>query len=167
MSIVFAAPVPGQSLTSSPKNLPFERPPEITDPVEALRLHIRKISNKDSVKDMMYFIENGITIVSLVEGMLRSAVMSGIHSIDTSVIIAPAIHEYIVGILDEAGIEYDEGFDDDKKNSAMDYERKRSLALQLIEEAEGEEIPSEIEAEKVEEEVTEDVEPQMGLMSRR
>ena len=39
MSIIFAAPIPGQSLTTEPKGLPFERPPKIVDPIEALDLH--------------------------------------------------------------------------------------------------------------------------------
>ena len=30
------APIPGQSLTDEPKNYPWENPPEITDPEEAI-----------------------------------------------------------------------------------------------------------------------------------
>ena len=29
----FERPVPGQSLTTTPKSAPYERPPEITDPI--------------------------------------------------------------------------------------------------------------------------------------
>ena len=33
-------PIPGQSLTTVPKSFPYERPPELTDPTEALDLHL-------------------------------------------------------------------------------------------------------------------------------
>ena len=36
----FERPIPGQSLTTPPKSAPFERPPEIADPVKALDYHL-------------------------------------------------------------------------------------------------------------------------------
>ena len=50
----------------------------------------------------MYFLEAGLDLVRLVQGILRSAVMEGIHPIDVSLIIAPVIHEYIKGFTDAA-----------------------------------------------------------------
>ena len=45
----FERPVPGQSLTTTPKSAPYERPPEITDPIEALDYHLDKLDNVDSI----------------------------------------------------------------------------------------------------------------------
>ena len=111
MSIIFAAPIPGQSLTTEPKNMPFERPPEIVDPIEALDMHIENITNQDAMEDALYFLEKGLTLTALVEGVLRSAVKEGMHSIDVSLIIAPVLHEYIKGLALESGVEFDEGFE--------------------------------------------------------
>ena len=164
MSIVFAAPIPGQSLTATPRNLPFERPPEVNDPLDALMMHIDKIDDPRALKDMVAFIEKGLTLVALVEGMLRSAVMSGIHSIDLSLIIAPALHEYIRGMLVEAGIEFKEGFKEDDPDDGIDYDRDKEKALAMLRNlGEDEDLdPPTEEVEEVKEE-----EPMMGLMARR
>ena len=38
------AAIPGQSLTDTPKNYPWERPAEIADPDEAIRYHMDRVS---------------------------------------------------------------------------------------------------------------------------
>ena len=164
MSIVFAAPIPGQSLTATPRNLPFERPPEVNDPLDALMMHIDKIDDPRALKDMVAFIEKGLTLVALVEGMLRSAVMSGIHSIDLSLIIAPALHEYIRGMLVEAGIEFKEGFKEDDPDDGIDYDRDKEKALAMLRNL-GEDEDLDPPTEEVEE--VKEKEPMMGLMARR
>ena len=93
----FERAIPGQSLTTPPKSAPYERPPEITDPIEALDWHLDKLDNPKAVQQAMFFLEMGIDLVSLVQGVLRNAVMEGMHSIDVSLIIAPVVHEYIKG----------------------------------------------------------------------
>jgi len=134
MSIIFAAPIPGQSLTTEPKNMPFERPPEIVDPIEALDMHIENITNQDAMEDALYFLEKGLTLTALVEGVLRSAVMEGMHSIDVSLIIAPVLHEYIKGLALESGVEFDEGFENPEAKKAMSYERDRARARDMLNE---------------------------------
>ena len=98
-TLAIGVPVPGQSLTREPGNRPFEQPPDIVDPVEALSKHLDHVSEADAFRDLSFFIEEGVTVQNMVQGILRSAVMSGIHNIDISLIIAPALHEYIVGML--------------------------------------------------------------------
>ena len=166
MSIVFAAPIPGQSLTATPRNLPFERPPEVNDPLDALMMHIDKIDDPRALKDMVAFIEKGLTLVALVEGMLRSAVMSGIHSIDLSLIIAPALHEYIRGMLVEAGIEFREGFEEDDSDDGIDYDRDKEKALAMLRNL-GEDKDLDPPTKEIEEEKEPTEEPMMGLMARR
>ena len=51
--VVFNAPIPGQSLTTPPRNAPYERPPEITDPDEALAVHLKRLSDPDAIEDAM------------------------------------------------------------------------------------------------------------------
>ena len=57
MSIVLAAPIPGQSLTKEPKNMRFERPPDIADPLEALDMHIDNITRPEALRDAFHFLE--------------------------------------------------------------------------------------------------------------
>ena len=109
---LFDAPIPGQSLTSEPKNAPFERPPEIVNPEEALMVHLERLNDVDKMEAVVFAVDLGIDVQTLTKGILRSAVMEGIHSIDVSLIIAPAVHSFIASTLDAVGVDYDDGFED-------------------------------------------------------
>lgn len=129
---MFDAPIPGQSLTSTPKGAPYERPPEITDPVEALDWHLDRLDNPKAVKEAMFFLEMGMDLSTLVEGIARGAVAEGIHSIDVSLIITPVIHEYLKGYADSLEIEYDEGFENEEDEEEAEYGRNLLLAKKML-----------------------------------
>ena len=130
--LMFERPIPGQSLTAEPKSQAFERPPEITDPIEALDAHMDNLAKEGAMEDALYFLEFGVDLVTLVQGMLRGAVMEGIHSIDVSLIIAPVLHEHIKGILDASGVEYEEGFEDKEGEKALNYKRDVERAKRML-----------------------------------
>lgn len=107
---MFEAPIPGQSLTDTPKNAPYERPPELSDPREVLAYHMNRLQNEEVLDAVLTFVEFGIDLKNLTETITSASVMEGIHSIDTGLMVAPAIHEFIRIAAQNAGIEYDEGF---------------------------------------------------------
>lgn len=169
MSFTFNRPIPGQSLTSEPKARTYERPPQISNPIEALDTHLEKLTNEEVMDDVLYFLEYGADLVTIVQGILRSAVMEGIHSLDVSLIIAPVIHEHIKGFADAAGIEYDEGFENEKEKKALTYARDRARAKDMMSKMRKESGMKEPEVpqEMPEEPEMEQQEPaQTGLMAR-
>ena len=173
MSLVFNGPIPGQSLTSEPKGLPFERPPEIADPIKALEMHIENMSQPEALEDALFFLEMGVDLVSLVEGILRSAVMEGLHSLDVSLIIAPVLHEHIKSYAVLADIEFDEGFEDPDRDKALSYERDTMRARKLLRKMSGDKeekpiinVREDIQEEETEVETTDIAPPSMGLMAR-
>ena len=109
--------IPGQSLTAEPKNAPYENPPQMTEPEEAVFFHLERLAERTD--DLLDAMELGLDVVTLTEGILRGAVMEGRHNVDISLIIAPIIHEFIKGGADRAGIDYEEGFPDDSKDKSM------------------------------------------------
>lgn len=118
---LFSAPIPGQSLTDEPQKYPFERPPETTDPEDAIKRHIKRLNKPDVIDNLLDVLEIGLPIKALTESILTDAVMNGIHTVDISLIIAPVIHEQIKAIADEAGVEYKEGFEtDDTERQAQE-----------------------------------------------
>ena len=168
---MFERPIPGQSLTAEPKSQAFERPPEITDPIEALDAHIDNLAREGAMEDALYFLEFGVDLVTLVQGMLRGAVMEGIHSIDVSLIIAPVLHEHIKGFADASGVEYDEGFENEEGKKALSYRRDVARAKEMLKQIkEEEDAPSPdvvVEAAEEPEPEVEEQEPvQTGLMAR-
>ena len=68
MSLIFNGPIPGQSLTTEPKNAAYERAPEVTDPIKALDVHLDNLNKPEAMEDALYFLELGIDLVTLVEG---------------------------------------------------------------------------------------------------
>tara|TARA_R100000773_G_C4219604_1_gene118195 strand:+ start:1542 stop:2063 length:522 start_codon:yes stop_codon:yes gene_type:complete len=170
----FDRPIPGQSLTTTPKGAPYERPPELSDPVDALEAHLDNLMKDGAMEDVLFFLEEGVDLVTLVEGILRSAVMEGIHSIDISLVIAPALHEFIKGAALRADVEFDEGFEPKDAKKIVSYRRNVRRAQRMLSEVRGEDKPSPMsledtkmpeETEMIEEPVAE--EPQQGLMARR
>ena len=164
-------PIPGQSLTTPPRQFPYERPPDMVNPLEALDVHIERLNDKENIADVMTALENGIDLVTLVEGILRSAVMAGVHGLDTSMIIAPHMHEFIKGEADFVGIDYEEGFVDKEateKNEkrrlgAMVRKRMRDETADNLEETR---LVLDVPAEETPDMPEEPQQEQKGLMSR-
>lgn len=114
------APIPGESLTKAPGNAPWERPPEVADPEQAIQGYLKRLSEPDRTEAILEFLELGADVKTLTEGILRDGVMNGIHSLDVSMIIAPVIHEFIKTSADAAGISYDEGFENVEEKQQQD-----------------------------------------------
>jgi len=160
-------PIPGQSLTVEPKSQAYERPPEIVDPIEALDFHLDNLSVEGALEDAMYFLEGGVDLQTLVQGILRSAVMGGRHSIDVSLIIAPVIHEHIKGFADAAGVEYEEGFEDKQGKKELSYRRDADAALEMMRQLDDKEEPVDMARKEPEEPTMVPEEPEKaGLMAR-
>ena len=173
---MFSAPIPGQSLTSEPKNVPWENPPQFPDPESALMWHLDRLQEPEKVKAIAGLLTLGLDVVTLTEGLLRSAVLDGRHSIDVSLLIGPIIHEYIVGTADAAGLNYSEGMDEPSADEVdVNYTIRSKEAAEILKELkETGEVDLDMELEdspEEETEVPEEIEAPvegkpMGLMSR-
>jgi hypothetical protein len=166
---MFNAPIPGESLTREPKNAAYERPPELNDPEDALIYHIDKLTDEGRMKGLVLLLENGLDIRTVTEGVLRKGVYDGIHSIDISLIIAPAIHEYIKTTADMIGVEYKEGFETDERDEKLSYQINATRARKALEKAKADprDAVEAIETSMQEEENTMSAPEPKGLMSRR
>lgn len=121
----FDLPIPGYSLTRTPGNAPFERPPKITDPEEALMAHLERLNDADTMEAALMLLQRGMDVKSLSEAVLRNAVVSGIHTVDVSLIIQKPVEEWIAGVATEVGIEFDTGYEKADRKEA----RKRHAQL--------------------------------------
>lgn len=142
----FEAPIAGESLTTTPRNAPYERPPEIVDPEEAIQMHLTRLSEAEKMEAILDALELGVDVKSLTKGYLRSAVANGIHTVDISLLITPVIHEFIKRTADDAGVEYEEGLvnegKESKRREAMEMQ-KAKIRLRKGQGIEQEEIPEE------------------------
>ena len=165
----FDAPIPGQSLTSTPKNAPWERPPETADPDEAIVHHLTRLGQPKMIDSILDGVGGGMPVSFMTDLLLTGAVSQGIHSIDISMMIAPVIHDYITNLLEEEGVEFDEFFPEDD-----DEDVRKSIALSgaISGLKKGTHMEDDLESaepeESVEEEMMEEEEmpKRGGLMSR-
>ena len=128
MTDLLNAPIPGQSLTDEPKNYPWERPAEITDPREAIKFHIDGLTEPKAIDNIIELLQIGMPVATLAKTALTTAQMEGIHTVDVSLIIRDVIQEEIVSIAEEAGIEYLMG-DEPDETELKEKEEQQILAL--------------------------------------
>jgi hypothetical protein len=159
--MMYDRPIPGQSLTTEPKNAPYENPPEITNADEALMHHIDHLNNAEAAEDILDFIEAGVDVKTLTEAVMRSAVMQGIHSVDISLTIGPVLHEFIRGIPLAAGVDFEEGFEDKEARKVKTYSRQISSARKMLKKLGVDDAPIKEDKEPVVEDKP------TGLMARR
>ena len=103
----FTTAIPGQSLTGEPKQYAWERPPEYDTPEDALKFYLPKITEDETVDDIMLALENDFPLSSG-ESIYMNGVMEGLHSIDVGLLIAPVLHEVIKSTAKTYGVEFRE-----------------------------------------------------------
>ena len=180
----FEAPIPGQSLTSEPKLYPWETPPKLDKVGDVVAFYIDKLSSQEVMDDLFIALDEGFPLNILVKSILTTGVMEGVHSIDVSMIIAPVLHEYILGAAKIQGVKVkerpttkDEELAEKEKTAlAASIERglekspKEDRGREILEEAlsfvQGDMDMEEQEEMPTEEETMPEEKP-MGLMSRR
>ena len=128
-------PIPGQSLTRTPRNALYERPPEIVEPNDAIMYHIRKLSEPERIDNLLFTLEYGLPVRHATQAALTTAVAQGIHNIDISLIIAPVVHKYIVSLAEQAGVPYKDDFDNAEMREEDERNKIKILLTQAMEES--------------------------------
>ena len=149
------APIPGQSLTAPLGDRPWQKPARFSQPVVALAFYVDRITKEERANNILDILENGVPVDVLVDIMQQGGVMEGVHSLDTGIIIAPALVEVISSMADNVGIEYTKFSTGTKDKSATSAE----IVFATKEEPQTEAPEIEIEEDMEEE--------PKGLMARR
>lgn len=168
--------IPLYSLTQDRKKYKFNQPPHLEDFDEIVQWYIERLSRENVIDDVLFLLETGLPLKNVVNLIVRSVVMEGIHIIEQGFLVKPVIFEYLKGIADDAGIDYQEEFstkaeDDEKslmKAAALAKKamkgRKKDAGVEMVlrgAEAMAEEGP--MEEEPMPEEAAPEEEQQMEL----
>lgn len=179
------APIPGQSLTDTPKNYPWERPPEMTSVEQVTEAYIKRLANQDAMDDLAILFDSGLPISVFVEGMMTAGVGAGKHSVDVGLIVAPVLHKFLKAAMKSYGIDAKDNYKS-KEELSKEKEQQRTirainLAIGKADSKEGdagvdllEEVRDNLDAasademteEQPTEEMTEETPPKGGLMSK-
>ena len=100
----FDTPVPGQSLTDTPKNYPWENPARFAK-VEDSSLHIwKELNKKDTLKRVIVLLEAGVPLEALTRTIVFSGFVEGAFSVDSALLLTPIVQKMILQIGKAAGI---------------------------------------------------------------
>jgi len=78
----FDAPIPGQSLTDTPGNYPWEHPPKYSDFMEASTFIWNRLHQKESNKKILTLMQMGVPIESLTRTTLFGGFVNGLWNPD-------------------------------------------------------------------------------------
>ena len=187
----FGAPIPGQSLFSTPGDSPWERPSELNTVDEALSFYFNSMRDPEIIDDLMTVVDMGIPLAPIVKTMYMSSVMRGLHNLDVGLIVAPVLSEFLAAVAKSYDIDFKySGVDPMEEKNKKEQQKIQMMLRSAIDkgiEAGGEEdkgvallkemastLDEQGEAEAKEEDVVMPPEPaelqmvqEQGLMSRK
>jgi len=127
--------MPGQSLTNNPDTpYPWETPPDITNPKEALENVVEDLLQPEAIKNIVAALAGGLPVGDISMAVLYNKFIEGIISIDLLMLLAEPTMYLIMAIGEEADIRYNiEGDDMDEFFDEEDaLEEKELNSLQKI-----------------------------------
>jgi len=188
-------PIPGQSLTDTPRNAPWERPAEMDTVEDTVKYYVNKLADPDVMDDMAVAFELGADLKTMSETIVTMGSMKGLHTVEVGMLAGPVVASFIKSAMDSMGIDTPEtSVSFEERATAKEKQRLKTLFEAAVEKGLKEGNPNDpgvallqeavgtmggepqdepmmgdapVEAEQ-EEEVTPEVAPQgAGLMARR
>jgi hypothetical protein len=101
----FDAPIPGQSLTDTPGNAPWEHPPQYTDPEEILEGLYDKITDGEFTEQLITMLDAGIPVEAIVRVMVFGGFMQGKFTPDVGFMIVEPLMKLVAAVGIRAGVD--------------------------------------------------------------
>ena len=101
----FDTPVPGQSLTDTPGNYPWEHAPQFTDPEEITEYLWVTMHQKQLTEQLIGMLDAGVPVEAIGRTILFAGFMEGKFSPDVAFIITESVMKMIAAIGINGGVE--------------------------------------------------------------
>lgn len=101
----FDAPIPGESLTRPPRQMPYDRPPQFPDVEDALDYVMHKIVQDKSAHRLLALMEVGFPVSKIVELITTNGAREGYWSIAQMFLVAPPLTSLILRMAEAAKIQ--------------------------------------------------------------
>ena len=113
----FDAPIPGQSLTDTPGNYPWEHAPEYSDVEKASEYIWDKIHEKKVLEQVITFLENDVPVEAVVRLILFGGFVEGKWNPDVAILLSEIVFKQIMAIAVKAEIPNVKMFLGDQSNT--------------------------------------------------
>ena len=98
-------PIAGQSLTNDPSTpLPFEKPPKFTSKEEAVEYFFDYVTAEDRYFEIIDVLDEGVTVMELVELILVSSFRKGEINPDLMMLIAEPLAYILISLAEKENI---------------------------------------------------------------
>jgi len=101
----FDAPIPGQSLTDTPGNYPWEHPSKYTDFMDASTFVWNRLHISNNNKKIIALMKMGVPIESLTRTTLLGGFINGLWNPDLAIMLAPTVAKMYLAIAQAAKLE--------------------------------------------------------------
>ena len=105
MTNLIQAPIPGQSLTGTPKNVPWERPAQISKLEDVVTHYITKLADEEVMDDMAALFQMGADLETVTETMHTAGAMKGVHTVEAGLLAGPIVASFLKSMLSTYGID--------------------------------------------------------------
>ena len=100
----FDAPVPGQSLTDTPGNYPWEHPPQFTDPEEATEFVWQTLHTEEFMEQVIGLLDAGVPIEAITRVIVFGGFVEGKFTPDVGFLITEPVMKMLMAIGVRAGL---------------------------------------------------------------
>lgn len=101
----FDAPVPGQSLTDTPRNYPWEHTPQFTSVEDASMQIWEGLHSDAAMEKVIILLEAGLTVEEITKVVIFAGFVEGKFNPDVGLLLTPIVAKMIMAIGKNAGIE--------------------------------------------------------------
>lgn len=129
--LFMSGPIPGMSLTGTPRNVPWENPPMLATVEDAINYYSEKLLDPETEDSIIDVLDNKLDIETIADHLITSSVMNGIHSLDVGVLINPVVRELVMLVADSTDTPYVESYKQQEKGNRV----PRSMARQIVRQA--------------------------------
>lgn len=117
-------PIPGISLTGEPGNAPWEQPPKYASLDEVVDYYSDRLVDEDMIGDVIDVIKRDVPLLTIAEGLIRTGIMEGIHTIDAGMLVKPILVELMIALAEIYGVKY--------VIQAEDMQKMRTMPIEAI-----------------------------------
>ena len=134
MTNLIQAPVPGQSLTDSPRNSPWERPSELSEVKDVVSYYIERLADDDIMDDMSVLFDLGADLETVTETLQMTGAMKGVHTAEAGMLAGPIVASFLKTALATYGIDAPErNVSDEKRMEDKEHGRISKLINAALE----------------------------------
>ena len=151
MTNLIQAAVPGQSLTDSPKNPPWERPAEMSSLEDVVTHYVTRLADESVMDDMAMLFRLGADLETVVETLHTAGAMKGMHTVEAGMLAGPVVASFLKSMLATYDIDASErSVDPEDQMEEREHKRISTLLDAAMAQAEEDDAGTEILQEMAE-----------------